>query len=113
MPTYEYACTECGKHLEVVQTFSDASLTECPACQGKLRKIFGNVGVSFKGSGFYKTDSRAGSSKSAASAPAEPAKSSESTSSAAPESTTPAKPSSDSSSTASSATPTDSSSKAS
>jgi putative FmdB family regulatory protein len=58
MPTYEYVCTECGKQLEVVQSFKDDALTECPACSGRLRKIFGNVGVSFKGSGFYKTDSR-------------------------------------------------------
>lgn len=58
MPTYEYVCTECGHDLEVVQSFTDDALTECPNCHGKLRKVFGNVGVSFKGSGFYKTDSR-------------------------------------------------------
>jgi putative FmdB family regulatory protein len=58
MPTYEYACTECGERLEVVQSFSDDALTVCPACQGKLRKLFSPVGVVFKGSGFYKTDSR-------------------------------------------------------
>jgi putative FmdB family regulatory protein len=58
MPTYEYACKDCGKQLEVVQSFSDDPLTECPECGGRLRKIFGNVGISFKGSGFYKTDSR-------------------------------------------------------
>ena len=58
MPTYEYACRECGEHLEVVQKFTDDPLTECPACQGRLRKVFGNIGISFKGSGFYKTDSR-------------------------------------------------------
>jgi putative FmdB family regulatory protein len=58
MPTYEYVCTECGHDLEVVQSFKDDALTECPNCHGKLRKLFGNVGVSFKGSGFYKTDSR-------------------------------------------------------
>jgi putative FmdB family regulatory protein len=58
MPTYEYACTECGQHLEVVQSFSDDSLTTCPACGGPLRKVFGNIGIVLKGSGFYKTDSR-------------------------------------------------------
>jgi len=59
MPTYEYACKACGEHLEVVQSFSDPALTTCPACEGPLRKVFGNIGISFKGSGFYKTDSRA------------------------------------------------------
>jgi putative FmdB family regulatory protein len=65
MPTYEYACTDCGERLEVVQSFSDDPLTVCPACQGKLRKLFSAVGVVFKGSGFYKTDSRSGKSKAA------------------------------------------------
>jgi len=58
MPTYEYACKTCGEHLEVVQSFKDNALTECPACGGTLRKVFGNIGITFKGSGFYKTDSR-------------------------------------------------------
>ena len=58
MPTYQYACTACGERLEAVQSFSDAPLTECPACGGALRKVFSAVGVVFKGSGFYKTDSR-------------------------------------------------------
>ena len=53
--TYEYACKACGEHLEVVQSFKDNALTECPACGGPLRKVFGNIGVAFKGSGFYKT----------------------------------------------------------
>jgi len=70
MPTYEYACTECGDRLEVVQSFSDAPLTTCPACQGTLRKLFSPVGVVFKGSGFYKTDSRNGKPKTASSATA-------------------------------------------
>lgn len=61
MPTYEYACRSCGEHLEIVQSFSDAPLTECPACQGELRKVFSPIGISFKGSGFYKTDSRSSS----------------------------------------------------
>ncbi len=58
MPTYEYACKNCGEHVEVVQSFKDDPLTECPACGGQLRKVFGNIGIAFKGSGFYKTDSR-------------------------------------------------------
>ncbi len=58
MPTYQYACTACDERLEAVQSFSDAPLTECPACGGALRKVFSAVGVVFKGSGFYKTDSR-------------------------------------------------------
>ena len=58
MPTYQYACTECGHDLEAVQSFSDDSLTECPVCHGRLRKVFGSVGVVFKGSGFYRNDSR-------------------------------------------------------
>jgi putative FmdB family regulatory protein len=59
MPTYQYRCTECGRELEAVQKFSDPSLTECPYCSGPLRKVFNAVGVVFKGSGFYRTDSRA------------------------------------------------------
>lgn len=61
MPTYEYACTDCGHDLEAVQSFSDDPLTVCPECGGTLRKVFGNVGVVFKGSGFYRTDSRGSS----------------------------------------------------
>lgn len=56
MPTYEYRCRDCGHELEVYQAFSEAALTECPSCGGNLRKLFGNVGISFKGSGFYKND---------------------------------------------------------
>jgi len=59
MPTYEYVCTSCGAPLEVVQSIHEPSLTDCPSCaDGRLRKVFGNVGVVFKGSGFYRTDSR-------------------------------------------------------
>jgi putative FmdB family regulatory protein len=61
VPTYDYACTACQHRFEVVQAFTDDSLTECPECQGRLRKLFGSVGVVFKGSGFYRTDSRADS----------------------------------------------------
>ncbi|MEI2820399.1 MAG: FmdB family zinc ribbon protein [Marmoricola sp.] len=64
MPTYQYACTECNHAFEEVQSFSDASLTVCPECNGKLRKVFNAVGVVFKGSGFYRTDSRSASSSS-------------------------------------------------
>jgi len=59
MPTYEYACKDCAEHVEVVQSFKDEPLTECPACGGPLRKVFAPVGIVLKGSGFYKTDSRA------------------------------------------------------
>ena len=62
MPTYQYACTDCGDRSEVVQRFTDDPLTVCSACGGKLRKIFSPVGIVFKGSGFYRTDSRNGSS---------------------------------------------------
>jgi putative FmdB family regulatory protein len=61
VPTYQYACTECGEPLEVVQKFTDDSLTECPACGGRLRKIFSPAAIVFRGSGFYRTDSRSGS----------------------------------------------------
>ena len=64
MPTYQYACTECGHQFEQVQSFSDDALTHCPECDGRLRKVFNAVGVVFKGSGFYRTDSRSGSSSS-------------------------------------------------
>jgi len=59
VPTYEYACTVCGHRLEAVQKFTDEPLTECPECEGALRKVYGAVGIVLKGSGFYKTDSRA------------------------------------------------------
>jgi putative FmdB family regulatory protein len=67
LPTYEYACRSCGSKLEVVQSFTDDALTTCGECGGPLRKVFGAVGIAFKGSGFYKTDSRKGSSRSSAS----------------------------------------------
>jgi putative FmdB family regulatory protein len=62
VPTYQYACTVCGHSFEQVQSFHDDALTHCPECDGRLRKVFNAVGVVFKGSGFYRTDSRAGSS---------------------------------------------------
>ena len=63
MPTYQYSCTECGHFFEQFQSFSDDALTECPECQGRLRKVFNAVGVVFKGSGFYRTDSRSSADK--------------------------------------------------
>ena len=79
MPTYQYSCTDCGHFFEAVQSFSDDSLTVCPECDGKLRKVFNAVGVVFKGSGFYRTDSR-GSTTSTA-----PATSDSSSSSSTPD----------------------------
>ncbi len=66
MPTYEYHCDSCDRNFDVVQSFTDEPLTECPTCGSPVRKVFGNVGIVFKGSGFYKTDSRSGSTKKAA-----------------------------------------------
>ena len=90
MPTYQYACTSCGERLEAVQKFSDDPLTECPACGGTLRKVFSPVGVVFKGSGFYKTDSRSKSSSSTSSASTSKSEdSSSSSSSSSSDSTSP------------------------
>jgi putative FmdB family regulatory protein len=77
MPTYEYRCRSCGEPLEVVQSFTDDPLTECPACGGELRKVFQAVGIAFKGSGFYKTDSRKAAKSSASSSGSESSGSSE------------------------------------
>ena len=93
MPTYEYACTKCGHQFEIVQSFSDDALTKCPECGGSLRKVFGSVGIVFKGSGFYKNDAR-GSSKSTTAAPPAAA-----TTESSSTSTTPSETSSSSSST--------------
>jgi putative FmdB family regulatory protein len=81
VPTYQYACTECEHRFDAVQTFTDSALTECPECHGKLRKLYGNVGVVFKGSGFYRTDSRSSTKSTAPAAPAPAAAASTSTSS--------------------------------
>jgi putative FmdB family regulatory protein len=89
LPTYQYACTECGHAFEQVQSFSDDALTVCPECQGRLRKLFNAVGVVFKGSGFYRTDSRkqtaetssAGSSSGSSGEPSSTSSSSSSSSS--------------------------------
>ncbi|MEU1401600.1 FmdB family zinc ribbon protein [Streptomyces sp. NPDC005728] len=64
MPTYQYQCTECGEGLEAVQKFTDDALTECPSCSGRLKKVFSAVGIVFKGSGFYRNDSRGSTSSS-------------------------------------------------
>ncbi|MFJ4784563.1 FmdB family zinc ribbon protein [Streptomyces sp. NPDC088794] len=101
MPTYQYQCTECGEGLEAVQKFTDDALTECPNCGGRLKKVFSAVGIVFKGSGFYRNDSRGSSSSSA---PASSGSSSKSTSSSS---------SSDSSSSSSSSSSSDSKSKSS
>ncbi|PWN02070.1 FmdB family transcriptional regulator [Nocardioides silvaticus] len=83
MPTYQYACTECDHAFEQFQSFSDEALTVCPECSGKLRKLFNAVGVVFKGSGFYRTDSRSSgsSSETSTSTPAASTSSSDSSSS--------------------------------
>lgn len=107
MPTYEYRCKSCGHEMAVVQAFSDDPLSTCPECAGALRKVYGNVGISFKGSGFYKNDARgsskssssssSGSTSTAASTSSE-SKASESTSSTPEKSSTPAASSATSSS---------------
>ncbi|MCW2778324.1 MAG: hypothetical protein JWN17_2049 [Frankiales bacterium] len=90
MPTYQYRCTSCEQPLEAVQSFSDAALTECPACGGRLRKVYGSVGVVFKGSGFYKTDSRAESKGSGGGSGGDSAKPAESSPSSTPSTDKPA-----------------------
>ncbi|KJY22294.1 MULTISPECIES: FmdB family zinc ribbon protein [Streptomyces] len=101
MPTYQYQCTECGEGLEAVQKFTDDALTVCPNCDGRLKKVFSAVGIVFKGSGFYRNDSRGASSSSTpASKPASSSSSSSTSTAAAPA----ASSSSTSSSTSSSST---------
>jgi len=95
MPTYQYRCTECGNELEAVQKFSDPSLTDCPDCTGQLRKVFNAVGVVFKGSGFYRTDSRADAKKSGGSDSAAAAKSDSSSGTSTEKATSPAGSSAD------------------
>ena len=65
MPTYSYRCTECGTAFDIQQSFTDDALTECPSCGGRLRKVFSPVGIAFKGSGFYRTDSQGAAAKKA------------------------------------------------
>lgn len=107
MPTYQYACKACEHRFEAVQSFSDASLTECPECSGQLRKLYGSVGVVFKGSGFYRTDSR---SESSTSSPAKAESSSTSSSESKSDSTTSSSSSSSSTSSGSTSSPSTSSS---
>jgi len=91
VPTYSYACTACDNKFDIVQSFSDDSLTECPQCEGKLRKLFNSVGIVFKGSGFYRTDSRSGSTASeSASTSSSSSSSSDSSSSSSSTSSAPA-----------------------
>ncbi|HEY3535566.1 MAG TPA: FmdB family zinc ribbon protein [Pedococcus sp.] len=99
MPTYSYACTACDHRFDAVQAFSDDSLTVCPECGGRLRKVFSAVGVVFKGGGFYRTDSRSGSS---ASVPAGKSDSASESSSSSSKSTDTAKPAASSATTSSS-----------
>ncbi|MBH1935344.1 FmdB family transcriptional regulator [Streptomyces sp. AV19] len=106
MPTYQYQCTECGEGLEAVQKFTDDALTVCPSCDGRLKKVFSAVGIVFKGSGFYRNDSRGASSSSS------PAKSSSTSSSSSSSSSAPASSTASSSSSTSSSTSTSSSSSA-
>ncbi|MCM3534498.1 FmdB family transcriptional regulator [Cellulosimicrobium funkei] len=82
MPTYAYSCTACGHAFDIHQSFSDDALTVCPECSGRLRKVFSSVGVTFKGSGFYRTDSRSGGKTSTAPAASASSASSSSSSSA-------------------------------
>ncbi|MEV4329837.1 FmdB family zinc ribbon protein [Streptomyces sp. NPDC049597] len=97
MPTYQYQCTECGEGLEAVQKFTDDALTVCPSCDGRLKKVFSAVGIVFKGSGFYRNDSRGSSSSSS------PASSSSKSSESKSSSTTTSSSSSASSSSTSAA----------
>ncbi|HZQ58580.1 MAG TPA: FmdB family zinc ribbon protein [Acidimicrobiales bacterium] len=104
VPTYEYACRECDEHLEVHQSFTDPPLTECPACKGPLRKVFGNIAITFKGSGFYKTDSRDTAKKGAKAGDGDGAAKREGSGSSAPASTSSDSSSSSSTSTSSTST---------
>ncbi|MEV8526695.1 MULTISPECIES: FmdB family zinc ribbon protein [unclassified Streptomyces] len=102
MPTYQYQCTECGEGLEAVQKFTDDALTVCPNCDGRLKKVFSAVGIVFKGSGFYRNDSRGASSSSS---PASSAAKSSSSSTSSSSDSKPAASSSSSGSASSSASP--------
>ncbi|MEU7425753.1 FmdB family zinc ribbon protein [Streptomyces sp. NPDC040750] len=108
MPTYQYQCTECGEGLEAVQKFTDDALTECPSCSGRLKKVFSAVGIVFKGSGFYRNDSRGSSSSSSpaskpSSSDSKSSSDAKSSSSASASSTSASSPASSSSSSSSSA----------
>ncbi|MEV5979168.1 FmdB family zinc ribbon protein [Streptomyces sp. NPDC052114] len=109
MPTYQYQCTECGEGLEAVQKFTDDALTVCPSCDGRLKKVFSAVGIVFKGSGFYRNDSRGSSSSSS---PASSSSKSSSSSDAKSSSSSSTSSSSDSKSSGTSSTSTSSTSAA-
>ena len=102
MPTYEYRCKDCGHQFDAYQSFTDDPLTECPQCTGVVKKVFGNVGIAFKGSGFYKTDSRSGAKSTAASNGTSEKKEAASSSSDGGSSSSSSSSSSDSASTSSS-----------
>ncbi|MFF8270495.1 FmdB family zinc ribbon protein [Streptomyces sp. NPDC016562] len=102
MPTYQYQCTECGEGLEAVQKFTDDALTVCPSCDGRLKKVFSAVGIVFKGSGFYRNDSRGASSSSTPAS--KPSSGSSSSSTSTPAAAPAASSASTSSSTSSSST---------
>ncbi|MFC9592822.1 FmdB family zinc ribbon protein [Streptomyces sp. NPDC056944] len=104
MPTYQYQCTECGEGLEAVQKFTDDALTECPSCNGRLKKVFSAVGIVFKGSGFYRNDSRGSSSSSS------PASSKSSTTTSTTSSSSDSKPAASTASSSASSSSTSSSS---
>ncbi|MCA0293479.1 MAG: FmdB family transcriptional regulator [Actinobacteria bacterium] len=110
MPTYAYACADCGHAFDIVQSFSDDSLTVCPECEGRLRKQFNAVGVVFKGSGFYRTDSRSSSTSSVPSSGGSSSGSSSSSSSGGSSGSGDSSSSSSASSSSTSSTPTKSTS---
>ncbi|MFF4039534.1 FmdB family zinc ribbon protein [Streptomyces sp. NPDC001816] len=103
MPTYQYQCTECGEGLEAVQKFTDDALTECPNCGGRLKKVFSAVGIVFKGSGFYRNDSRGSTSSSSPATKSSSSSSSDSKSSSSASTSSSASSSSSGSSSSSSA----------
>lgn len=111
MPTYQYACTACSHRFEAVQSFTDSTLTECPECTGRLRKVFSSVGIVFKGSGFYRTDSRSGGRVDATSSSSDKSSSSsDSSNSSSSDSSSGSSPTSDSSGSSSGSSSTSSSS---
>lgn len=103
MPTYQYACTSCGHRFEAVQAFTEDSLTTCPVCAGQLRKVYGSVGVVFKGSGFYRTDSRNGKTAATTAAGADAKSDKSAAKSDSPSSSSESKPAASASSAGSSA----------
>ncbi|MFE7353836.1 FmdB family zinc ribbon protein [Streptomyces sp. NPDC057543] len=110
MPTYQYQCTECGEGLEAVQKFTDDALTVCPSCEGRLKKVFSAVGIVFKGSGFYRNDSRGSSSSSAPASSSAKTTGSDSSSSTGSDAKSSASSSATASSSSSSTSPSSSSS---